>query len=179
MFSMRSIHHPASLVLYKPTRRFNQECFNCAEHPSDDGDADLGSHDTFHSGAPHNTFARMRKDDPISWTDWEHGKGFWSITRHQDIKAMTRNVEVFSSAQGIRMEDQSHEEYLARRTFQETDPPEHSHTRVRLAKAFSRGTVAKFEETIRDICNDILDQTLDSKEFDATKKLPANCRCEC
>ena len=106
--------------------------------PNDDGHADLTSHDTFVKGLPLNTFQRLRKEDPIHWTDWSEGKGFWSITRHADIMAMTRDVETFSSAQGIRMEDQSYEEYMARRTFQETDPPEHSVTRMRMMKAFSR-----------------------------------------
>ena len=37
--------------------------------PTDDGHADLTSHDTFLAGAPHNTFARLRRDDPMHWTD--------------------------------------------------------------------------------------------------------------
>ena len=105
--------------------------------PTDDGFADLSSHDTFVNGTPLNTFARLRRDDPLCWTDWSGGKGFWSVTRYADILMMNRNTEVFSSAQGIRMEDQSYEEYLARRTFQETDPPDHMQMRIKLARAFS------------------------------------------
>ena len=33
-----------------------------------DGHADLTSHDTFTEGPPHNTFARLRRDDPLNWT---------------------------------------------------------------------------------------------------------------
>ena len=80
--------------------------------PNDNGFADLTSHDTFSNGAPHNTFRRLREEDPLSWTDWKDGKGFWSVTRHEDIVEMNGNFEVFSSAQGIRMEDQTYEEYL-------------------------------------------------------------------
>ena len=93
--------------------------------PTDDGFADLTDHDTFTNGVPHNTFRRLRDTDPIHWTDYNDRIGFWSITRHQDICEMNRNTAVFSSARGIRMEDQTYEEYLARRTFQETDAPEH------------------------------------------------------
>lgn len=139
--------------------------------PTDDGYADLTSHDTFVKGAPQNTFKRLRDEDPVHWTDWRDGKGFWSITRHADIMAMTKDVETFSSAQGIRMEDQSYEEYLARRTFQETDPPEHTATRMRMMKAFSRTTIASFEETIRQLCTTILDDVLPKGEFDATKAI--------
>ena len=137
--------------------------------PNDDGFADLSSHDTFVNGAPHNTFARLRRDEPVSWTEWEGGMGFWNIVRHADITELNRNYQVMSSAQGIRMEDQSYEEYLARRTFQETDPPEHMKTRVKVGKAFSRPVVAGFEQQIRDLCHPILDAALEKGTFDATK----------
>ena len=137
--------------------------------PMDDGHADLSSHDTFIEGVPLNTFARLRREDPVSWSDWDGGKGFWSITRHSDIMEMNRNFAVFSSARGIRMEDQSYEEYLARRTFQEIDPPEHMKTRIKVAKAFSKPVVAQFEQDLRDITNEILDNTLELGEFDAVK----------
>jgi cytochrome P450 len=137
--------------------------------PNDDGHADLTSHDTFAKGPPLATFARLRKDDPLHWTDYAGGQGFWSVTRHADIAAMNKRPEVFSSARGIRMEDQSHEEYMARRTFQETDPPEHSQTRMKLFRAFSRTTMAGYEDDIRQLCHGILDEALEHGSFDATK----------
>ncbi|MBN8291314.1 cytochrome P450 [Rhodobacter sp. NTK016B] len=137
--------------------------------PSDDGQADLTSHDTFVSGPPHNTFARMRAEDPMAWTEWDAGEGFWSVTRHADILTLNRQTDLLSSARGIRMEDQTYEEYLARRTFQETDPPEHTRTRMKVMKAFSPRVVGAFEEQIRDLCDTILDQALQHDTFDATK----------
>ncbi|MCI2397831.1 cytochrome P450 [Aliiroseovarius subalbicans] len=137
--------------------------------PTDDGQADLSSHDTFVNGVPHNTFKRLRDEDPLHWTDWDGGKGFWSVTRHEDITALNVDYRLMSSARGIRMEDQTYEEYLARRTFQETDPPEHLKTRMQVGKAFSRPVVAGFEGQIRDLCGPILDQALEMGEFDATK----------
>lgn len=135
--------------------------------PSDDGHADLSSHDSFVQGAPHNTFARLRRDDPLAWCDYPAGTGFWSVTRHADILALNRDVATLSSAHGIRMEDQTEEEVLARRTFQETDPPEHTRTRLLVAKAFSKPMVALFEAQIRALCDEILDQALAEPEFDA------------
>lgn len=139
--------------------------------PTDDGHADLSSHDAFTKGPPHNTFARLRKEDPLHWTEWDGGKGFWSVTRHEDILAMNGNAKVFSSARGIRMEDQSYEEYLARRTFQETDAPEHMKTRIKVAKAFSKPVIAQFEGDIRALCDEILDTALPLGTFDATKEI--------
>ncbi|MVO15015.1 cytochrome P450 [Parasedimentitalea huanghaiensis] len=139
--------------------------------PTDDGYADLSSHDAFAQGAPHNTFARLRRDDPLHWTEYEGGENYWSITRHADIAAMNKNSVVFSSARGIRMEDQSYEEYMARRTFQETDAPEHSKTRMKLLKAFSKTMMAQYEQEIRDLCAEILDPALEKGSFDAVKEI--------
>ena len=139
--------------------------------PTDDGHADLTSHDIFAQGVPHNTFARLRREDPLSWSDWDAGRGFWNVTRHADILALNRQPDLMSSARGIRMEDQTYEEYLARRTFQETDAPEHTMTRVKVAKAFSRPVVAGFEDQIRALCDEILDDALQHDSFDATKRI--------
>ena len=140
-------------------------------HPVDDPNSDLTSHDAFSSGVPYNTFERLRADDPVHWTNYKGGKGFWSITRHKDISSMIGNTKVFTSAQGIRMEDQSYEEYMARRTFQEVDGFEHRNSRMKVAKAFSGPVIMKFEESIRSLCSDILDVTLPMGSFDATKQI--------
>ncbi len=140
-------------------------------HPTDNGYADLTRHDTFIHGAPQNTFARLRRDDPLHWTEWDAGVPFWSVTRHADILALNGQPDLLSSARGIRMEDQSYDEYLARRTFQETDAPDHMATRVKVAKAFSKPVVALFEDQIRLICVDILDAVLPRGTFDATKEI--------
>ncbi len=139
--------------------------------PTDNGHADITSHDSYLEGVPHNTFARLRRDDPLHWTEYSQGKAFWSVTRHADILAMNAKPAIFSSAQGIRMEDQTYEEYLARRTFQETDAPEHMMTRMKVAKAFSGPVIAGFEEAIRQLCAEILDEALSVSEFDATKTI--------
>ncbi len=139
--------------------------------PTDNGHADLTDHDSFVPGVPHNTFARLRAEAPVAWTDWDGGDGFWSITRHADITALLRDYEWMSSGRGIRMEDQTYEEYLARRTFQETDPPEHTRTRKKVMAAFSRPVVAGFEDQIRTLCDEILDDALQMGSFDATKEI--------
>ena len=144
--------------------------------PTDDGHADLSNPDSFVSGPPLNTFARMRREDPVAWCEYPEGKGYWSITRYEDIAMLNRDSELMSSARGIRMEDQTYEEYLARRTFQETDPPDHTRVRRLVSKAFSQPMIIEYEDLIRKLCADILDQYLPLKEFDAVstiaKQLP-------
>lgn len=138
----------------------------------DDGFADLSNHDSFALGVPHTTFARLRQQDPLSWTEGDDTtKGFWNLTRHADITMANRQSDIFSSAQGIRIEDQSREEYLARRTFQETDAPEHMATRKKVNPIFSRKVIENFEPLIRNLCTDIIDNALQQSEFDAVEAI--------
>jgi cytochrome P450 len=143
----------------------------------DDGHLNLLDHDSFTHGVPHNTFARLREEDPVNWTEGDsETKGFWSLTRHADILMANKENKIFSSAQGIRLEDQSYEEYMARRTFQETDAPEHTDTRRKVNPNFAKPIVSKFELLIRELASDIADKALQKSEFDAVdaiaKQLP-------
>ena len=139
---------------------------------STDAHVDLSSHDAFNDGAPFATFERMRREDPMAWCEMQNGdKGFWSVTRHADLLELNRQADLLSSARGIRMEDQSPDEYEARKTFQETDAPEHRGFRALVAKAFSKSNVATFEDQIRHIVTDLLDSALAEGEFDATDRI--------
>ena len=137
----------------------------------DNGFLDLSDHDSFSTGVPHLTFERLRNEDPVYWTKEKYGRGFWSITKHSDILKVNKDNKTFSSAQGIRIEDQTEEEYLARRTFQETDPPEHRITRMMLAPAFSQKAIATYENMIRDLAKNIIDKAIISSEFDIVEKI--------
>lgn len=143
----------------------------------DDGHLNLLSHDSFAHGVPHKTFERLRKTDPVSWTDGDSDtKGFWSLTRHADISLANRESQIFSSAQGIRLEDQSREEYLARRTFQETDTPEHAVIRRKVNPPFAVRPIAEYESVVRTLATDMVEKAKSEKEFDAVdaiaKQLP-------
>ena len=147
------------------------------ENYRDDGFLNIADHDSYTDGVPHASFARLRAEDPVHWTTPTDGmRSFWSVTRQADILEANGKPEIFSSAQGIRIEDQSHEEYLARRTFQETDPPEHRVTRKLVNPAFSRPAIAQYEEMIRALAGDIVDAAFAKGTFDAVdmiaKQLP-------
>lgn len=137
-----------------------------------DPNVDLSSLDAFNEGAPFATFERMRRDDPMAWSEMTSGEtGFWSVTRHADLLDLNRQADLLSSARGIRMEDQSMEEVEARKTFQETDAPHHRGFRALVSKAFSKSTVAQFEDQIRKIVTELLDVALAEGEFDAVDRI--------
>lgn len=133
---------------------------------------DLSSLDAFNEGAPFATFERMRRDEPMAWSEMASGEtGFWSVTRHADLLELNRQADLLSSARGIRMEDQTDAEVEARKTFQETDAPHHRGFRALVSKAFSKGTVAQFEDQIRTIVTELLDVALEEGEFDAVDRI--------
>ena len=122
-------------------------------------DADITDPDTFVGGVPHATFERLRRTDPISWwAEHDGGGGFWAVTRHDDLLVVSRDVETFSSAKGIRLEEMSPDETVARRTMMELDPPEHTAYRRLVSKPFSRREVYAYENAIRLLARSVVDR---------------------
>ena len=74
------------------------------------------------------------------------GRGFWSVTRHDDVLQVSRNPEIFSSRQGIRLEDMDPEETEARRTMMEMDAPEHTRLRRLVSRPFAPRSIAEYED---------------------------------
>ncbi len=137
-----------------------------------DDHADLTSHDTFVTGVPHATFQRLRREEPVAWYDEADGNsGFWAVTRYDDVLAVSREHETFTSARGIRMEEMDLEETEARRTLMELDPPEHTRLRRLVNRGFTRRTVDAYESAIREITQAVLDEALPLGEFDFTKEV--------
>lgn len=124
-------------------------------------DADITDPDTYVTGVPHATFRRLRDVDPVSWWD-EHdgGAGFWAVTRYTDLLHVSRNVHLFSSAAGIRLEEMDPEETQARRTMMELDPPEHTAYRRLVSKPFSRREVYGYEHAIRLLARSVCEEAL-------------------
>ena len=139
-------------------------------------DADLTDHDSFTAVVPHATFQRLRAEDPVSWCDQEDGSGFWSVTRYRDALTVSRDVERFSSAQGIHMDEMAPDEIAVRRSIIETDPPDHTRLRRLVNRGFTRRTVEGFEEPIRKLAVDVVEKALERNEFDfvtdIAKELP-------
>jgi len=63
--------------------------------PTRDDRANIADPDVYVHGVPHDTFKRLRDEDPVSWWDEEHGSGFWALTRYDDIVAASHNSKVF------------------------------------------------------------------------------------
>jgi cytochrome P450 len=120
-------------------------------------DLDIVDPESYQHGFPHATFRRLRDEDPVSW--WEEhdgGKGFWAVTRYEDLLYVSQHVELFSSAQGITLEEIEGEDFHLRRNMLEYDPPEHTRYRRLVSKPFSRREVYTYEDGIRGLARDVV-----------------------
>lgn len=129
-------------------------------------DADITDHDAFTGGFPHATFDRLRREDPVSWWEESDGSGFWAVAGYDDTLTVSRDVAVFSSARGIRLEEMADDELAARRTLMEFDPPDHTRLRRLVNRGFTRRTVEGFETAIRALAVEVIDRALEADEFD-------------
>ena len=146
------------------------------------GDVDLGNPDLYVSGVPHEVFTWLRREDPVHWNPVTNGRGFWSITKYDDIVAISKNPEVFSSARehgGHRIYDENivgtagmgAEETDA--PFISMDPPEHNRYRRMISPGFGPSRLKALEGQIHDrVCN-ILDRLGARKECEFVTEVAA------
>jgi cytochrome P450 len=143
--------------------------------------ADLTSHDAFVRAVPHATFARMRREQPVSWVGEGNGRGFWALTKHADVSMVSRDFKRFTASRGIRIEEMSADELEARRTMMEFDPPEHARLRRLVQPGFTPRVVATYEVAFRILAGQVLDRVLPLGEFDfvteISRELPIRLLC--
>jgi cytochrome P450 len=133
-----------------------------------DDRADIRSHDTFVNGVPYATFDRLRREDPVSWWDEDDGAGFWAVTRYEDLLTVSREAARFSCAQGIRLEEMAPDELEARRTLMEMDAPQHTALRRLVSRPFARREVFAYEEAVRAIARQVVDEVHGTPHLDFT-----------
>jgi cytochrome P450 len=136
---------------------------------------DLSDHDLFVDGPPHAVFDTLRAEAPVFWNaEAPPRKGFWAITRYEDIVTVLSDPATFSSERGgITLEEQSGEELGERRNFLELDPPRHGRFRKVLAPDFTPKAVGRWEPWLRELIVHNLEEVLPLGTFDFVEKVAA------
>jgi cholest-4-en-3-one 26-monooxygenase len=100
--------------------------------------------DTWERGVPHDQFARLRREAPVYWHPEPEGRGFWAITKHADVRAVSRDAATFSSELGGTLLTDQDEETLAqlRLSILNMDPPRQQRYRRIVSRAFTPSVVA-------------------------------------
>ena len=124
-------------------------------------------------GIPHDRFAAMRTAPGLTWHRYEEG-GFWAVTRHGDVRAVSRNPEVFSSGIGhTNLWDLEADALAARRSLIDTDPPDHTRLRRIVSRHFTPRNVARLTTATRAIAAELLEDFVASGGGDWVKSVAA------
>jgi cytochrome P450 len=132
--------------------------------------------DDFAERVPHETFGLLRREAPVWWYDWPLGRGYWCVTKHADVVAVSRDTKTFTSEQGANLEDLDEEQRAARQSMLETDPPRHTRLRGLVGPPFTPRAIKAYELVLRELTTAVLDRALPLREFDfieeVAKQLP-------
>jgi cytochrome P450 len=132
---------------------------------------DLADPAVWDDGPPYDLFARMQREAPVHFSPQRNAPdegGFWSITRAEDVRAVTRNHRTFSSERrGIfNVDDIGVPLDLQRLQMISMDPPRHDRLKALVIKAFTPEMVALHENAIKGIIDNVLDSVADRDRFD-------------
>jgi cytochrome P450 len=144
---------------------------------------DLANPDNYVERVPFEWFDELRRERPVSWHEEEGpNRGFWAITRYDDLTAVHMDWQTFSSETGaVSLEELDEEQLEIRRSMLETDPPRHSQLRQICSKRLSARGIATYEDFIREVARGVLDRALEREEFDfvseISRELPIRFLC--
>jgi cholest-4-en-3-one 26-monooxygenase len=131
-------------------------------------DVDLSDPETFVTDIPHAAFRRLRAEAPVYWQPERIGPGFWVISRHADLMAVSKDPLTFSSARGgTNIFDVSEGDLSTLRLLMlNMDPPKHNKFRRLVSTGFTSRMVTQLEPHVREICAELVDRVAARPSFD-------------
>ncbi|MBT6276923.1 MAG: cytochrome P450 [Chromatiales bacterium] len=119
----------------------------------------------FKMNTVHPVFERLRKEDPVHYTAQSPWGPYWSVTRFNDIMAVDKDHQSFSSEMGgIVLGDPEPDFNVS--NFIRTDPPRHQPLRNNVSGVVAPPNLKKLETLIRERAGRILDSLPVGDTFD-------------
>jgi cytochrome P450 len=115
-------------------------------------------------GPPHELFRELRSKCPVHWTsqitEYPEEDGFWSVTRADDVHAVSRDWETYSSELGgiTALTNAIMPLELIQAMFIGMDPPKHDRLKALFQRGFTPKRIAEHEDAIRAITVGVLDR---------------------
>jgi cytochrome P450 len=144
-------------------------------------DVDLTDADLYSNGFPHEVFTALRRHEPVKWQAFpegfpgHHDKGFWVLSKHEDVQAVSRNPDLFNAFDGPQL---SHQPAVAGAMLVSMDGHDHVRQRRLISAGFTPRMIKQLEQQIRQWAESIVDRALHLVEFDFVSeiayKLPMN-----
>ncbi|MBS35903.1 MAG: cytochrome P450 [Thiotrichales bacterium] len=119
---------------------------------------DITSPELYLRGIPYEQFDALRATPGLVWHPYEDN-GFWAVTRHADVKMVSKAPERFSSAIGhTNLWDLEADALEARRSLIDSDASQHRRLRRIVSRVFTPKKMLEWEQTTRDIAAELLDR---------------------
>lgn len=130
---------------------------------------------TWGASIPHDQFDRLRAEAPVFWHPEPDGPGFWAVTRHEDVRAISRDSATFSSELGGTFIPDADEEMLAqlRLTILNMDPPKHNRYRRLVSKGFTPAVIRQLVEDIDRRASLVIDDVCERGECEFVEEIAA------
>jgi cytochrome P450 len=114
-------------------------------------------------GPPHALFKELRGQCPVHWTskitEYPEEDGFWSVTTADDVHAVSRDWETYSSATGFTaLTNAILPLELSQAMFIGMDPPKHDRLKALFQRGFTPKRINEHEPAIREITRGVLDR---------------------
>ena len=138
-------------------------------------DIDLLDSQVFAQGVPHEWFAYLRRNAPVSWHDEADGPGFWAVTTLAEATQVNRDYEHFSSARkATYLWDLAEDDLAAQQMVMlNMDPPLHTRYRRLVNKGFTPRMVNQLHERIHVATDDIIDSVIEQGTADFVTDIAA------
>lgn len=123
---------------------------------------DLAAPETFAAGHPWAQYAWLRANDPVHWQPEPSGPGFWALTRYEDVRRVSRQPQVFSSAaRGVMMTDPDEAMLGAQRLMMLTmDPPQHDRFKLLVSRGFTPRNAQLLSDRVEELAREIVDDVI-------------------
>jgi cytochrome P450 len=145
-----------------------------SEHDGGAADVDAAAvlnPDTYVDGAPFDALARLRANAPVHPVVLPGLPKAWLLTRHADVRLVSRDTETFSSKQGNTLVEVEMSPTSA--MLPGIDPPRHVRMRKLINQGFTVRNVTRLEPHMRKVARDIVADVLSKGEFDAVRDISA------
>jgi cytochrome P450 len=139
-------------------------------------EVDLNNLDAFEKATPHDQFKVLRNEAPVYRHVGAPGEeDYWCITKHEDLKLMSKSPQLFSSERmSALMRDPDPESLAMMRLIMiNMDPPKHRVYRAIVNKAFTPRMMKGLEAAIDRMVDEIIDNVIEKGECDFVDDLAA------
>jgi cytochrome P450 len=134
---------------------------------------DLLSPASFAAGQPHDQFRWLRENRPVHWHEEPGGPGFWAVTRYDDVWAVDRDFQAYSSEPTIMITDPAAESaaFGPYKMMLMMDPPDHTAFRKLIRSEFTLPAARLREARIKALARQIVDAVIDKGECDFVEQV--------